>query len=429
MIGVRFLMDVLKHTVGFLGFFLYIALYRIVRFKTFITGSFGDRSFSYTTSALLQRVLWRRKLFIIDQSLPRDFLTWPIRTVHPNYVLQSNVSLYAITAKEAVFVETPVDMDIYKSDINPFLYKGQFRHCQRVVTMPVTSLHKLANEVGSISGDVVWLSNTGRCGSTIIGQLFEEVSSTVLISENDALINLSYLRLEGKVTQEEYERLFISIVKVICKPHPGTKRFCIKPRSCAMIHIGTVSKLFPEIHVKQLFLYRNSLETLSSWLDYTHFDGVKRLIRYCNDSDVISWLIPYFRRRLHKYMAFIADKAGKPPSDMNTVETVAAMWASFICHAKEVKSCDKTIVCVKYEDLVSDPLNTCKHIFRETRINLSETEKALTRLKKHSERTGVDFEDLEKKDPWRNISKENKVKVNRILKNHNVPLLGEDVYL
>ena len=128
-------------------------------------------------------------------------------------------------------------------------------------------------------------------------------------------------------------------------------------------------------------------------------------------------------------MAFIADKAGKPPSDMNTVETVAAMWASFICLAKEVKSCDEMIVFVKYENLVSDPLNTCNHIIRETRIDLSVTEKALTRLKRHSQRTGVDFEDLEKKDPWRNISKENTVNINTILKNHNMPLLGEDVYL
>ena len=114
---------------------------------------------------------------------------------------------------------------------------------------------------------------------------------------------------------------------------------------------------------------------------------------------------------------------------MNTVDTVAAMWASFICLAKEVKSRDQTIILVKYEDLVSDALNTCKQIFRETRIDLSETEKALARLKKHSQRTGVNFEDLEKKDPWRNISKEKTVKINTILKNHNMPLLGEDVYL
>ena len=98
---------------------------------------------------------------------------------------------------------------------------------------------------------------------------------------------------------------------------------------------------------------------------------------------------------MHKYRAFIAEKAGKPPSDMNTVKTVAAMWVSFICLAKEVKSRNQTIVFVKYENLVSDSLNTCKHIFRETRIDLSVTEKALTRLKKHSQRTGVDFEDLE----------------------------------
>ena len=79
----------------------------------------------------------------------------PIKTVHPNYVLQPNVSLYAITSTEVLFVETPVEMDIYKSDINPFLYISQFKHCQRLVTMPITSLHKLANEIGSLSGDVL----------------------------------------------------------------------------------------------------------------------------------------------------------------------------------------------------------------------------------------------------------------------------------
>ena len=421
------LMDVFKHTVGFIGFLLYLLLNWSLKFITSVIKVFTDRNFSYETSAQLQRVLWRRKLFIVDQTLPRDFLTWPISVVNPNYILKPNVSLYAITKSEAVFVETSSDIDIYKSDINPFLYMSQFKHCQRVVTMPIESLHKVASEIGSLSGAVVWLSNTARCGSTIIGQLFESVPSTVLISESDALINLSYLRLEGHISQEEYEKLFVSIIKIICKPHPGTKRICIKPRSCAMIHMESVSKLFPEI--KQLFLYRNSLETLSSLLDFTFSDGMKRLIRYCNDSDVISWFIPYFRKRLHKYMAFISDKAGKPPCGMNTVETVAVMWASFICLAREMKSRDENIVFVKYETLVSDPKDTCRHIFDISGIHLSETDKALTRLKKHSQKKGVDFEDSKKKDPWRNLSKENQLKCNVILKIHNVPLLGENVYL
>ena len=165
---------------------------------------------------MLHSVLIRKKVIYRRQSLTQRHLTLPIKTDHPNYVLQPNVALYATTSTEVSFVETPVDMDIYKSDINPFLYISQFKHCQRVVLMPVTSLHKLANEIGSLSGDVVCLYNTARCSSTIFGQLFEEVSSTVLLSESNAMINLSYLRLEGKVTLEEYERLFISIVKVIC---------------------------------------------------------------------------------------------------------------------------------------------------------------------------------------------------------------------
>lgn len=129
-------------------------------------------------------------------------------------------------------------------------------------------------------------------------------------------------------------------------------------------------------------------------------------------------------------MAFSTDRDDKPPSAMNTVETVAAMWASFICLARNMKSRDGNIHFVKYEDLVSDPQVFCKRVFLETAIDLSETEEALGRLKKHSQRKGVDFdEDFSKKNPWRNISEANGIKVNAIFRKHNVPLLGEDVRL
>ena len=83
MMGTRFTMDMLKHTIGFVEFLLYIGMRQGVKLATYIIRLFSGRNFSYETSALLKRVLVRKKLFIGDQALPRDFLTWPIKTIHP----------------------------------------------------------------------------------------------------------------------------------------------------------------------------------------------------------------------------------------------------------------------------------------------------------------------------------------------------------
>ena len=415
--------DIVQATIAFLGFLCYILLHRLLHFMESAFYISNKQNDVYKISAQVRHVLWKRKLFIVDQTLPRDFLTWHEAKVNPNYVLKPNVSLYTITKYEAVFVETPEEIELYRSDINPFLYMTQFQYCQRVITMPMESFHKVAQEAGDVIHPVIWLSNTGRCGSTILGQIFESVSSTMLVSENDALTNLGYLKAEIPLT--EYDEILVSIVRMICKPYPGMKRFCIKPRSCGMVHMEAIARLFPQI--RQLFLYRNSLETLSSLLQYTYFDRVKIWTRFCTDSDVISWLIPFFRKRLYYYLAFKTDKLDKSPSNMNTTEMVAAMWASFICQARDMKSRDKNIIFIKYEDLLSDAQLVCNRIFEATKIDVSEVETAVSVMRKHSQK-GVDFQEFSKtKPPGHRISQLDRKNVDTILLDHELPLLSEDI--
>ena len=56
------------------------------------------------------------------------------------------MSLYSITKGVAVFVETLDGIDIYRSDFHQFLYMAQFQQCQRVITLPIQSFHRLAKE-------------------------------------------------------------------------------------------------------------------------------------------------------------------------------------------------------------------------------------------------------------------------------------------
>ena len=382
-----------------------------------------SQNLPYERCAELRRVLWKRKWFEIDLTSPRDFLTWHIKAVHPNYILRPTVSLYAVTEEVAVFVETPEGIDIFRSDINPFLYIAQFQHCKRVITMPIQSFHRLAREIGDPSKPVIWISNTGRCGSTILGQLFEAAPGNLLLSENDAPSNLAYMREARLLTEEQHEYLLGSVIKVLCKPHPNTNRYCLKTRSCSIIQMELISYKFP--HIKHLFLYRNALETVSSTLDFSLTGRIRLLFRRCAENDLISFVVPYFRDR-YKFLAIKHESKFKHQRNMNPVEMVITMWASTVARAKCIVSHDKKFLPLKYEDLSENPRKFSEILFHELGISTTEVASAIAALKKDSQRGSVFGERRIGKDPWRNVNSSNRIKANAILLYYNVPLLGED---
>ena len=411
-------------------FLLYIMTHAFVRYAKLLyqrKGGYFNKHIPYEKSAQISRVLWRRKCFMMDITSSRDFLTTVGSNIHPDYVLKPSVSLYAITKDEAVFVETPDEIKLFRSDIHPFLYVAQFQYCQRVITMPIRSFHKLANDIGSSTAPVIWLSNTGRCGSTIIGQLFESVQGTILMSENDSLTNLAYMKEKGKVSGKEYEEIFSSIVRVLCKPRANINRVCIKCRSCGMVHMKFISKLFP--HIKQMFLYRNVRPTVSSFLGLTVSETALAWWRYFADNELIVRFFPFLRNYLHSYFTLNDSDFMKASSDINTVEMFTSMWAKFILQAQNVKSHYKNILPVKYEDLISHPQKTCERIFEAVGIENAEVKTALKVLKSDSQRGSVLSKSSIGGHPRRSISSVDKLKADCILSKHQLPLMGEDFRL
>jgi hypothetical protein len=107
--------------------------------------------------------------------------------------LASNITLIAIDSNFAVFavVHGP-NKDVLKHTTGPFMYINQFRLCGELIRMPIDSFLRLADEVGDPVGKMVILSNTGRCGSTLLTQLFEELPNTVAISEPEVLMAFTH---------------------------------------------------------------------------------------------------------------------------------------------------------------------------------------------------------------------------------------------
>lgn len=418
------LRDILQystHTSTFLCFLLAHTVLAFIQgiYKT-VCSTTGNQ---FWKSTKIRRILWRKKWTVVHVASPRDFLTWHTSVIQPEYVLRPNVTLYCISKTEAIFVETPDGLDIFSSDVSLFLYNAQFQYCQRIITMPIAIFHSIAEKIGDPAAPVVWLSNIGRCGSTIIGQMFGLVKGTVLISENDSLTNLAFMESKGETAQNEYDKLLTSSIQMICKAHPDTTRFCIKPRNCGIVHMEPVIRLFPQI--KQIFIYRNCLETISSMLDFSVSDTAKKLLTYCADSEFISRFVPLFRVYIYNLFALKNKDVHKRPVDMNATEIATFMWTCFIVQANTLKS-NRNIEFVKYEQLICDPHETCRRMFEFTNIDVSEVRSAMCALEKDSQRGTTLHKRSTGKDPWRHINLSNTIKANAILSKYNLPRLGED---
>ena len=72
------------------------------------------------------------------------------------------------------------------------MYINQYNLCSELIRMPNESFLRLADELGDPMGKIVILSNTGRCGSTLLTQLFEQLPKTVAISEPEVLMAFTH---------------------------------------------------------------------------------------------------------------------------------------------------------------------------------------------------------------------------------------------
>ena len=90
--------------------------------------------------------------------------------------------------------------------------------------MFIHTFHTLANTIGDPVVLVIWLSNIGRCGSTVLCHVFEKVPGTLVLSEPDAPMNLCQMQSLTHVLDKEYNNIMRSTVRVLCKPYPKADR-------------------------------------------------------------------------------------------------------------------------------------------------------------------------------------------------------------
>ena len=119
---------------------------------------------------------------------------------------------------------------------------------------------QLAEEIGDPPGTLVLLSNSGRCGSTLLTQLFEGMPNTLAISEPEVLMPFAHDALFDDVPRERRLVLIRSCIRLLCKSARIDKNgvpptVLIKPKAHGIAIAKELSELYPEM--KHLYMYRH----------------------------------------------------------------------------------------------------------------------------------------------------------------------------
>lgn len=213
---------------------------------------------NYARSAQVMNILGRFKFDdYLAPAKRSDFILTHNRFENPEIVLQDHITLYHVNEKEAVFVEAPVGAELWRARYSPFFMAAQYYNAVRVICMPIHSFYRLTEKLEDPK-NLTFITNTARCGSTLLTQMFESTGKVVCLSEPSAL-NVMTKVAEDKEHKEGIDRLFRHTVRMLCKPTKNNEvGYVLKLTGPAMPRLDHIATLFPKS--KSLFMYRDFLK-------------------------------------------------------------------------------------------------------------------------------------------------------------------------
>ena len=186
-------------------------------------------------------------------------------------MLNANASLMGINKRFAIFAINKESTNVFNHKVGPFFYINQFNHCTHLIRIPLRFFVCLAEKVGDLPlhAKFVLLSNTGRCGSTLLTQLFEEMPNAVAISEPEVLMEFSHEKTFDNFPKQQRHVLLQSCIRLLFssarrskKSNCDIKNFLIKPKAHGISIAKDLCYLYP--NMKHLYMYRHPAEYVRS---------------------------------------------------------------------------------------------------------------------------------------------------------------------
>ncbi len=171
------------------------------------------------------------------------------RYISPRKILEDdNICLSHVDEKEAFFVIADQGVNLYDTSRFPFMSIGMYQSCPQYIRLPLSSFHRLAEEVGNPTVKLGVCAITARCGSTLLSQVMNLAPGTRSLAEPLVFPCIWFLFYWGKIDREEQRQLLRSSVRILLKTNKKSDfdRVFLKLDGFSNQHLGILHELFPE---------------------------------------------------------------------------------------------------------------------------------------------------------------------------------------
>lgn len=284
----------------------------------------------------------------------RDFEVSPGGTVSLQTIAQNpHITLYALDhfSQEAIFVETPPDVDLAE---RPFLYQAQYDNAIRLYSMSYKSFLKLADLVRQPDKPLILIHSVGRCGSTLLSAVFNNLPDVLSLSEPEAFTEIVKRREADGSNEDEMARLLDAVIQVQCRPMSQTavpQMIAIKFRSFSTVMIDLLHRVAPQS--KHIFLYRNAEDRARS---------IARAFRTVEaENEAMDHANLRVRTKFVPLLSQYADRAAN--GTLSKVEFSMLAWLSGMQKYMELHAAGVPMCAVRYEDMIAQPEPIVRHLY------------------------------------------------------------------
>ncbi len=314
-------------------------------------------------------------------------------------------SLYCLDRinRQALFVKTPGNLDITDS---AFLFQSQFTNAQEVLSIDFSTFHQLASTLQPDSSRILFVHSVGRCGSTLMSQVFRALPSTCSLSEPDPATLLTEWRGRRLLEDNESCLLAESSTRFHCKPWPARypdTRWVFKYRAQCIEIADWLMHAFP--NAKQLFIHRQPIE----WLKSVYRAFVEP------EQHQDPKFAALFEQVWCNYLPFIKEQR-IPESPMHISKTWICVWIAVRQRLAQLKSAGLPFYELDYESLKSAPIPTLASMFKALDISVKDWAPIQAALETDSQ-AGTTIGRDKTKDPLRQAPSDAIAEAITVLKN------------
>lgn len=224
-----------------------------------------------------------------DFSLVEQFELGDSQVVSSQIVIDEAIwHPYTIDAKNKalIFLDMSPEIDLSQES---FVYPRQFTEATHLLSVPYADLMDLATQV-QLPENLIFIFSIGRCGSTLLHQMLNQIDGVSSYSEPDTTTILSLLHQETGISE--------ALVGDIVEATTRLQLYAIAPKSASQVALkfrGQVNVLmqhylerFPQ--ASAIFMYRDAL---------TWARSMYRFLMIFFDDDYISLETLHYRFRMY----------------------------------------------------------------------------------------------------------------------------------